>query len=394
MKATNQSSKLLKNLVLILMFLTNIILTSSCKKEIKTEYSTNLNLQSSDVSLSQFEIQEFIDSVNSVYLRQNSSSQIDLNKAINLMESSLNYSFSDIDTALINEDTSTFHYDFTLSSNSTGKCDFLNVSNVTKNIAKYIKSNCTGGEIYRYSIGNIEKLNQEGSYRLKITIGEMDADFDYSTPPTAPEANGNYLWRVDPYNFYNYTNCQLNQPYAPIVLQEKINSYLLNIANYRTREIALAALPGFVLYYDDRQTVYNSSHGFAYFDYTDFVNLSKMDWPSDMLAYNDYVSCGPKSGKPFQSPIFAADPEKVACLILFNPAVYGYKSCLTQATMNYYIKKSAEIYDVIKPTRLNDLFSSLNIVWVEPKYQGEPIEHRYEFFTKKAKTRPKNTILL
>lgn len=265
---------------------------------------------------------------------------------------------------------------------------------MTKEIATYVKSNCCGDELLRYSIGEIENVNEGEFYRLVITVGEMDADFNYLAAPSSPEVNGNFLWRIDPYNFYSYTNCQYNQPYAPTILQEKINTYLLNIANYRTREVALAAPPGFQVYYDDMQKVYNSSTGFNYFQYFDFNNLSKLDWPIDMLAYTDFVACASMSDEPFQAPIFAADPSKVACFILFDPATYGYKSCLTQPTMNYYIKKSIEIYDVIKPTRLEDLFSRMYVKWKQPARQGDPIEHIYEFYTKKAKTRPINVNLL
>jgi hypothetical protein len=373
---------------------TNIFFSIGCQKELKLENLPNSNFTTNSITLNQSEIQEFIDSVNAVHIRQNSSDQIGLNSALSLMESALNYSFSDVDTALINEDTATFYFDFNLSVNSSGNCEFLNVANVTKEIATYVKSNCCSNELLRYSIGKIENINEGEFFRLVITVGEMDADFNYLAAPSPPEVNGNFLWRIDQYNFYNYTNCQYNQPYAPTVLEEKINTYLLNFANYRTREVALAAPPGFQVYYDDKQNVYNSSTGKNYFQYFDFNNLSKLDWPIDMLAYTDFVACASKADEPFQAPIFAADPSKVACLILFDPAIYGYKSCITQPTMNYYIKKSIEIYDVIKPTRLEDLFSKMYIIWKEPEFEGDPIEHVYKFYTKKAKTRPINANLL
>lgn len=75
-----------KNPILQFVILTNIFFSLSCQKEIKLENLPNSNLTTNSVTLNQSEIQEFIDSVNAVHIRQSSSDQIGLNSALSLME--------------------------------------------------------------------------------------------------------------------------------------------------------------------------------------------------------------------------------------------------------------------------------------------------------------------
>jgi len=334
----------------------------------------------------------FIDSVNEVYNRQFSYQEINIDSALDLIEASLNFSFSDLDSALKNHDTLSYTANFHISTNSNGLFNFIDVANETKSLANYIRTVCTGTNL-RLNVCRVDKINGiNGDFKLVCDIGEIDASFNFLSQPEPPSVTGNHLWRFDEYEFYGYVNCELSKPYAPKVLQDKISQYLRDVTTYRVREIALAAPFGYVVYYDNWEFV--DEGGQKVFDYTDFINLSKLDWPSGILSSVNHLNCGGKQGEPFKAPIYAADPNQVACFILFDPVTYGHKSCINSAGMNYYINKSLHIWDALRPTTLVNMFHSIHVSYAEPFYVEDPIRHLYSFKTVRAKTRQAGASIL
>jgi hypothetical protein len=374
-----------------------IIGLSSCKKDFKSSPIAEKSVVSGSRTYSfvkdSFLIPIFIDSVNAVFARQSSNQEISIDSAIDLMEASLNYSLSDIDSALKNHDTTIFNADFTITPNANGKFNFINVANVAKSLADSIRSICTATNL-RLSVCKIEKINESlGQYRLYTDIGEIDENFDFEALVEPPTITGDFLWRVDEYEVYpNVVNCQYLQPYAPRVLYDKINEYLRNVTTQRLKDVALAAPFGHIVYYDNVEVVFVGST--SEFTHEDFVNLSKRDWPIGILSSSTNVCSPAVSGEPVKSSIYAADPEKVACLIDFSPSVRGHKSCINSTGINYYIKKSLDIWDAIRPTTRSNMFHEVLVTYVQPENAGELLIHKYRFRTQRARTRPAGASVL
>ncbi len=55
--------------------------------------------------------------------------------------------------------------------------------------------------------------------------------------------------------------------------------------------------------------------------------------------------------------------------------------------MNYYLKKSLNIIDALRPTSLNEMFHTMTVKYEEPAFQGEQLRHLYSFRTTKARTK-------
>ncbi|MBP7510908.1 MAG: hypothetical protein KA981_03205 [Bacteroidia bacterium] len=362
-----------------------LLIIISCKRDEKVSLVVdNPNLSSERIfEFSESQIEIFIDSVNSSFNRQQSIVIIDPDSAQDFIEEALNFSFSDVDTAVKNLDTSTFSTSFSINLNENNKFEFLDVANVAKDLASQIRAISFNSNL-RFQFCRIDKMDENGNFEVLIEVGELDGDFDYVNFPTAPTVSANYLWKIDPYEYYSYIPCSTNDPYAPLKLEDEINSYLTKVASYRTRGMAIAAPFGYEVYYSNNQIV--NVGGQDVFNYDDFENLSKFDFPIGILSFENTICF--KSGVPFKSPIYGANPEEVACFVLFDPATYDFKTCINSIGMNYYIEKSLEVYDVLRPTNLNVLFQRVKIKAVSPIFSGDPLEHRYTFFTKTAKIRP------
>jgi len=387
----NENSSHNRLIFLVKIYLGLILATlvvNSCKKEARTNYPLDLNIDNQR-SIPEEAIPNFIDSVNAVYLRQSSTQEMTPSITKEYIEAALNYSFSDVDTALINDDTTSFSQTFSISLNANSNFNFLDIANTTKSLADYIKE-INADETIRFQFCRIDALDENGNFAVMIVTGEMDPSFDYGTFPTPQQVVGNHLWRVDEYEFYNYIPCKEDDPYAPPVIEEGINTYLRKVASYRTKDIALAAPSGYTVYYDESEPVYVNSQ--FKFHWEDFVNLAKFDFPVGILSFEDRVCT--IGDEPYRSAIYAADPSKVACWVLFHPTIYGHKSCINEIGMNYYISKSIDIFDILRPTALNNLFFSLKVKYIEQITSEDPILHEYRFWTKKAKIRPAGASIL
>ena len=333
-------------------------------------------------------IRNFIDTINATYSRQWNNGEIDKDYGLALTEAAINYSFSDVDTAFASQtDSNTF--DFELDLNGNGKFDYLELSNKIKSVTNYIKSITNANT--RMLISDIS-YSSANNYSIKVTVGELDPDFDYDAAFTAPTVSGYYLWRNRLINGYNNITLRCDEindkPEAPKIIHDKGDAYLVQIRNSRTKDISMACPFGWEVYYDLSETVRVAG---AFKFYQEDVNtLSRFDWSSSFLSECDAQSnCSTKSHEPYQSAIYAADPDLVACMVQFSPIELGHKSCLNAAAMNYYIKKTADIYDFLvsfDATHLN-LYNDITVGWQEQTYTTDPIQHFYSFSKLKARYR-------
>ena len=342
------------------------IMLTSCKKDFKEDKLPRnaLSAASVDPSYTEDDITAFVTLVTDLTNKANTNLFIDPTEAITKMEATLNYVFSDVDTAMVSQET--VSYPFTLTTTSDGvTIGDLSTTAIAINtfIGNQLNANAGSGFTNRIVNTSIDP-DGSGGYTLNVTVGKAYQIVpDYSP---ASVTDGTHPWYMNGDNDLNgnsVPNCSGSVEGVASILRTQGAAWMSQVTATRINQNVPA---GYVAYLDKSINILyvpNTTPARANIEYTD-VATTAGTMPTSVLYVN------PNSTPYYAqvSPIFAGD--KTICgtgtsarfasyiTVLVTDAYLNdqsviienhYNYCMPQEYINYYISKVQDIFDALKP---------------------------------------------
>lgn len=337
--------------------------TSSTSSKPKNNGS---NAWISEEEISEEQIETFIETIKQE-IESPTEEMVELNHAILLMQSTVNYCFSDVDSAFMEQHES---IDIPISvTTSEDQISMNNIANTMYNIGNEIQDyiNAEGPDDTRLISSSIEFSSDMNGY-IRLFFGKTTNELSNTSPlpPTIPTTNSYLHW-----NRYLNPDCLMSAQQQINLLGSK---YMYEMRNYELYQI--------------RGTIDANTE--PYLDGS-FVIANPSSNPQDFFFSQD--ATGYSFGFPTTLQVNGYNPTTSGIFQITADASYqtsnGWILCLPRELVNFYIAKTLQIFDSEKPNS-DCLYLYFQVAASSPSVNDYHLAHGYQFSYSKIKYRKVN----